>query len=209
MPKIVDFLFDCGAPNAYLVHKVLPSINARTGVVFNHVPVLLGGIFKATGNLPPMMRYRETPAKLAYENLEFKRFMEAHNIINFQFNPNFPINSITIMRAAIAAHNAGQLMPFVDAAMAAFWEQGKNMGDANIIAEVLSDAGLDAEALLNATQDQAVKDQLAANTQKAIDCGAFGVPTFFVGGMDVHDSDSGDIFWGKERLGQVVAAALE
>ncbi len=208
MPKIVDFLFDCGAPNAYLVHKALPDFSSQTDIIFNYVPVLLGGIFKATGNLPPMMRYKETPAKMAYENLEFQRFKEAHNITNFQFNPNFPINSITTMRAAIAAQNAGQLMPFVDAAMAAFWEQGKNMGDADIIAEVLNDAGLDAEALLSATQDQAVKDQLAANTQKAIDRGTFGVPTFFVGGLDANDSDS-DIFWGKERLGQVVAAALE
>ncbi len=208
MPKTVDFLFDCGAPNAYLAHKILPSISERTNITFNYVPVLLGGIFKATGNLPPMMRYKDAPAKLAYENLEFKRFMEAHNISGFQFNPNFPINSITSMRAAIAAQNAGQLMAFVDAAMAAFWEQGKNMGDANIIAEVLNDAGLDGDALIAATQDQVVKDALAANTQKAIDRGTFGVPTFFVGGLDANGSDS-DIFWGKERLDQVVAAALE
>ncbi len=125
MPKRVDFLFDCGAPNAYLVHKALPDFSSQTDIIFNYVPVLLGGIFKATGNLPPMMRYKETPAKMAYENLEFQRFKEAHNITNFQFNPNFPINSITTMRAAVAAQNAGQLMPFVDAAMQRFGSKAK------------------------------------------------------------------------------------
>lgn len=204
MPKQVDFLFDCGAPNAYLVHKILPAFTARTGVKFNYIPVFLGGIFKATGNLPPMMRYQETPAKLAYENLEFKRFMDRYNIKDFILNPHFPINSITTMRGAIAAQQGGFLIEFTDAAMRGFWELGANMGEADVFAQVMNDAGLDGAALLAAAGDQAVKDALMANTQKAIDRGVFGVPTFFVGGID--DSE---MFWGKERLAQVEAAALD
>jgi len=203
MPKPVDFLFDCGAPNAYLVHKVLPDISQRTGIEFNYVPMLLGGVFKATGNLPPIMRYKETPAKMAYENLEFGRFIKTHGIANFKMNPHFPINSITAMRGAIAAQNAGCFEAYVNACMAGFWEEGVNMGDAEAIANVLDTVGLDGATLMAATQDQAIKDALAANTQKAIDHGTFGAPTFFVGGID-----DGKMFWGKERLVQVEEAAL-
>jgi 2-hydroxychromene-2-carboxylate isomerase len=196
MPKTLEFVFDPGGPNSYLAWKLLPSILERTGATLVYRPVSLGGIFKLTGNRAPMVRYADAPAKLAYEQLEFRRFIAAH-AIPFRMNPAFPVNTLTLMRAAVASEEEATLDRFVPAAMAAMWEAGCDLGDATVIAEVLDAAGLDGERVVARTQEQAVKDRLAANTQAAVDRGTFGVPTFFVGT---------DMFWGKERLGQVEAA---
>ena len=196
MAKILEFLFDFGGPNSYLAHKSLPEICARTGAELVYVPILLGGLFKLTNNQAPMMRYAETPAKRNYEMLEFGRFVKAH-ALPFKMNPRFPINSLYLMRGAVAAQQLGCFALYVDTVMAAMWEDGRDMGDAEIVRQVLDRAGLNSAALLALADDPDVKAELMANTEAAATRGAFGVPTFFVGE---------EMFWGKERLGQVEAA---
>jgi 2-hydroxychromene-2-carboxylate isomerase len=196
MSKSFEFLFDFGGPNSYLAYKLLPDLCARAGAEVVSVPILLGGLFKLTNNMAPLIRYAETPAKRDYEMLEFNRFIAAHQL-PFTMNPHFPINSMLIMRGAVAAQRQGCFTAYVDAIMAAMWEDGANTGDADVVRAVLDKAGLDSEALLTACNDPEVKAELSANTEKAAARGAFGVPTFFVGD---------DMFWGKERLAQVEAA---
>jgi 2-hydroxychromene-2-carboxylate isomerase len=196
MAKNLEFLFDFGGPNSYLAHKSLPEICARTGAEPVYVPILLGGLFKLTNNQAPMMRYAETPAKRNYEMLEFDRFVKAH-ALPFKMNPRFPINSLYLMRGAVAAQQLGCFALYVDTVMAAMWEDGRDMGEAKIVRQVLDSAGLDSAALLALADDPDVKAELMANTEAAAKRGAFGVPTFFVGE---------EMFWGKERLGQVEAA---
>jgi 2-hydroxychromene-2-carboxylate isomerase len=191
----LEFVFDPGGPNAYLAWKALPGILDRTGAELVYRPVSLGGVFKLTGNRAPMIRYADSPAKWNYEQLEFKRFIAAHRI-PFRMNPGFPINTLILMRVAVACEieSAATLERFVPAVMAAMWEDGRDMGDPAVIAEVLDAAGLDGGGLVARAQEQPAKDRLAANTQAAVDRGVFGVPTFFVGD---------EMFWGKERLAQV------
>jgi 2-hydroxychromene-2-carboxylate isomerase len=196
MRKSFEFLFDFGGPNSYLVHKVLPDLCARTGAQAVYTPILLGGLFKLTNNQAPLFRYADTPAKRDYEMLEFDRFVKAHGL-PFVMNPHFPINSMILMRGAVAAQHQGCFMPYVEAIMAAMWENGANVADEAVLRDVLTKAGLDAEALLAGAADPEIKAELASNTEKAAAHGAFGVPTFFVGD---------EMFWGKERLGQVEAA---
>jgi len=198
MTKTFEFLFDFGGPNSYLAHKVLPEFCAGHGAEAIYVPVLLGGLFKITNNQAPLIRYAETPAKRNYEMLEFDRFVKAHKI-PFTMNAHFPINSLHLMRGAVAAKHLGCFMPYVEAVMAAMWEEGTNMGDADIVRATLDEAGLDSAAILQKADDAEVKAELVANTEKAAERGAFGVPTFFVGD---------EIFWGKERLSQVADALV-
>ncbi len=196
MPDSFEFLFDFGGPNSYLAHKALPDICARTGTEAVYVPILLGGLFKLTNNQAPLMRYADTPAKRDYEMLEFDRFVQAH-ALPFKMNPHFPINSLQLMRGAVAAQHLGCFMPYVDAVMSAMWEDRADMRDATVADAVLDKAGLDSKALRALADEAAVKAELVANTESAANRGAFGVPTFFVGD---------DMFWGKERLAQVEAA---
>lgn len=196
MTKTIEFIFDFGGPNSYLAHKVLPELAARTGVQITYVPILLGGLFKMTNNQAPMMRYAETPAKRDYELLEFSRFVKAHQI-PFTMNPNFPINSLYLMRGAVAAQHLGCFAPYIEAVMTAMWQDAANMGDLAVVKDVLKKAGLDSAAILAKAEDPDIKAELASNTEKSAARGAFGVPTFFVGD---------EMFWGKERLAQVEAA---
>lgn len=196
MAKTLEFLFDFGGPNSYLAHKALPAICAQTGAEVVYTPILLGGLFKLTNNQAPLIRYADTPAKRNYEMLEFDRFVKAHQL-PFKMNPHFPINSLHLMRGAVAAQHLGCFMSYVEAIMTAMWEDGANTGDAAVVMHVLDQAGLDGSALLAKADDPDVKAELAANTEQAAARGAFGVPTFFVGE---------DMFWGKERLGQVAEA---
>ena len=195
MKKSFQFLFDFGGPNSYLAHKVLPDFCAQHEAEAIYVPVLLGGLFKATNNQAPLIRYAETPAKRDYEMLEFRRFIAAH-AIPFVMNPHFPINSLTLMRGAVAAQHLDCFMPYVDAVMTAMWVDGVNMGDAAIAAGTLDKAGLDSAAIFAKAGEPDIKAELSANTDAAVARGAFGVPTFFVGE---------EMFWGKERLAQVAA----
>lgn len=195
--KTLELIFDFGSPNAWLVLKVLPPLLERTGASLVVTPCLLGGIFKATGNVAPMLRYADTPARLAYERLEMQRFIDQHGLTTFRMNPHFPINTLTVMRGAIVAADEGRLDDYVAAVNRAMWEEGRKMDDPEVIAAFLSGNGFDGPALLARTQEPGIKAKLAANTEAAVARGAFGIPTFFVGDA---------MFFGKERLDQVEAA---
>ena len=194
MATTVEFLFDFGSPNAYLSHRVVPTIEARTGARFVYTPVLLGGLFKLTGNQPPMVAFGNIKNKLPYEMLETRRFVARHKLEAFTFNPHFPINTLQLMRAAVAAAADGMLAPYVEAVFQHMWERPKKMDDPDVVRAALLESGLDAERLLTRAQQQEVKDELAANTQRAFERGAFGIPTFFVGE---------EMYFGKDRLRDV------
>ena len=191
-----EFLFDFASPNAYLAHKIIPQIEARTGARFQYTPVLLGGLFKLTGNQAPMLAFSGIPNRLAYERLEMQRFIERHSV-PFAMNPHFPINTLLLMRMATAAAMDGGLAPFADAAFRLMWETPRKMDDPEIAVASLQEAGIDASALFKRAQDADVKAKLLAATEDAAARGAFGIPTFFIGG---------DIFFGKDRLRDVEEA---
>ena len=190
----VEFLFDFGSPNAYFAHRVIPEIEKRTGARFDYVPILLGGVFKLTNNKPPMIAFGEVKGKLAYEQRESERFMKRHNITTFKFNPHFPVNTLALMRMAVAAKQAGELAPFVDFAFHHMWEAPKKMDDPDVIRSALAESGLDADKLIAASQTPEVKQKLMANTEAAVARGVFGSPSFFVGN---------ELFFGKDRLRDV------
>ena len=200
MTRTIDFIFDFGSPNGYLSWKVLPQIAERTGAKINLIPCLLGGIFKITGNQAPNLAFGNIKGKLAYESLETRRFVEKHGLTKFAFNPHFPVNTLLIMRGLIAAQKQGVGEAYLEAVLKAMWEDGQKMDDPEVAAAVLTAAGLDARAILEATQDPEVKAELVANTDAAAARGTFGIPTFFVGD---------EIFFGKERLGQVEEEVLK
>ena len=190
----VEFLFDFASPNAYLSYHVLREVAERQRVELVLTPVLLGGLFKLTNNQAPMLAFGEVKGKLEYDMLETQRFIDAHGLNKFVFNPHFPINTITLMRGFIAAQEMEAVEQYVEANLSAMWEQGLNMGDPEVAAGVWQSAELDAAGLAEAIQTQPVKDALLQNTQQAADRGAFGVPTFFVGD---------EMFFGKERIIQI------
>jgi 2-hydroxychromene-2-carboxylate isomerase len=192
--KRVQFLFDFGSPNAYLAHKVIPEIEKRTGAKFEYVPILLGGVFKLTGNKPPMIAFGEVKGKLAYEQRETERFIRRHDIAQYKFNPHFPVNTLALMRMAVAAQERGVLMSYVDAAFHHMWEAPKKMDDPAVIRAALLESGLDADGLMEAAQTAEVKQRLMANTEEAVSHGVFGSPSFLVGG---------ELFFGKDRLRDV------
>ena len=194
MTKTVDFIFDFASPNGYLVHHAIPEIEARTGAQFIYKPCLLGGIFKLTNNQAPMIAFGDIPKKMAYDGIEMERFIARHNLTNFKMNPHFPIITLQLMRAATAAEGDGYLMDFINAMLPCVWEKGLKMDDPEVIRAAFIEAGFDADKLFEQMGSDEVKGRLMANTQDAVDRGAFGVPTFFVGD---------EIFFGKERLGQV------
>jgi len=193
MPTL-DFIFDFGSPNAYYCYKVIPGILERTGAELVIHPVLLGGLFKITGNQPPMLAFGGVKGKLEYEMLESRRFADKHQLKEFRFNAHFPVNTVSIMRGLVAAQELGCEQQYIDVVLSAMWEQSLKMDDPEIVASTLRDGGLDAQAIMALTQTDAVKEKLKANTQAAADRGVFGIPTFFVGD---------EMFFGKERLGQV------
>ena len=189
-----QFLFDFGSPNAYLCHKVIPQIEARTGARFEYVPILLGGLFKLANNRSPVEAYAAIPDKLAYERLEMRRFVTRHGLSAFKFNPYFPVNTLQIMRGAVAARQLDCFERYIDTVFAAMWERGLKMDDPVPIAAVLAEGGLDAERLMQTAQEPAVKARLLECTQAAHGRGAFGSPTFFV---------RDEMFFGKDRLREV------
>ncbi|CAA0115310.1 2-hydroxychromene-2-carboxylate isomerase [Halioglobus japonicus] len=190
----LDFIFDFASPNAYFAYKVLPDILQRTGAELSVHPVLLGGLFKITGNQPPMVAFGGVKGKLEYEMLESKRFTERHQLNDFRFNANFPINTISIMRGLVAAQELGCEQHYIDVMLSAMWERDLKMDDGEVMTGVLTEAGLDTDKIVALIQTDAIKDKLKANTQSAADRGAFGIPTFFVGD---------EMFFGKDRLGLV------
>src|ERR1700710_2656542 len=190
---LCEFLFDFGSPNAFLAHRVIPDIERRTGAKFDYTPVLLGGIFRATGNKSPMEAFGHIPSKMAYEQLETQRFIRRHAITDFKFNPFFPVNTLNLMRMAVAAQAEGILPRYMDAVFHHMWIQPKKMDDPEVVKTALTESGLD-PALLARAQAPEVKAGLIANTEAAVKRGVFGIPTFFVGD---------EIFFGKDRLRDV------
>jgi len=196
----VDFIFDFASPNAYLAHKVIPGIAERTGATFTYIPCLLGGIFKATGNQAPMLANANIPNKLAYEALEFTRFVDAHGLTAFTMNPHFPVNTLLLMRGALVTKRDGGFDAYIDAVLHHMWEEPKKMDDPDVVIAALTASGFDGAGVVAATQDPKIKAQLVDNTQRAVERGAFGIPTFFVGD---------DMYFGKDRLAQVEAKIRE
>ena len=192
-PK-VEFHFDVGSPNAYLVHKLIPGIEQRTGAKLIYVPILLGGVFKLTNNQAPMVQFKGIKNKLEYQRLEFTRFIRTHGLARFKMNPHFPVNTVQVMRGAVAAEMDGQLARYVDAVFRNRWEEGLKMDDPAVITAALTQSGLDGARTLARIQDQDVKDKLLANTEASVARGTFGAPTFFVGD---------EMFFGKDRLREV------
>jgi 2-hydroxychromene-2-carboxylate isomerase len=190
----VEFHFDFGSPNAYLAHQVIPEIERRTGVKFEYVPILLGGVFKLTNNRSPVEKMAGIKNRLEYERLEMQRFVRRHGIGKFEWNPFFPVNTLLLMRSAISAELEGVFARYVDEAFKHMWAEPKDMGDPAVVSAALKESGFDAERLLARTQEPDVKDKLLKNTQASVDRGAFGAPTFFVGT---------EIFFGKDRLRDV------
>lgn len=195
--KTIEFHFDFGSPNAYFSHLVLPQIAARTGASVKTVPVLLGGIFKATNNRSPFEAFAGIRNKLDYERLEMRRFIEKHGLTKFRMNPHFPVNTLLLMRGAAAAELDGFLPAYMDAGFHHMWEEPKKMDDPAVFVEALNASGLDGAAILARTQDAGVKARLVENTEASVARGSFGIPTFFVGR---------EIFFGKDRLRDVEEA---
>ncbi len=190
----VEFHFDFGSPNAYLAHLVIPEIERRTGAKFEYVPVLLGGVFKMTNNRSPAQSMAGIKNRLEYEALERERFVRRHNITQFKWTPFFPVNTLLIMRGAIAAQLDGVFERYVDEMFRHMWAKPKKMDDPEVVRSALEESGFNAASLLARTQEPEVKDRLLANTQASVARGTFGAPTFFVGD---------EIFFGKDRLRDV------
>jgi 2-hydroxychromene-2-carboxylate isomerase len=192
MPAKVEFHFDFGSPNAYLAHKLIPQIEQRTGAHFDYVPILLGGVFKLTNNQPPMVQFKGIKNKSEYQKLEMRRFIAKHALSRFKMNPHFPVNTVQIMRGALAA--GPHFARFVDVVFQAMWEDGKKMDDPEVIRATLDAAGLEGQATLARIGAQDIKDALIKNTESSVARGTFGAPTFYVGEA---------IFFGKDSLGAV------
>jgi 2-hydroxychromene-2-carboxylate isomerase len=197
MSATIEFIFDFASPNSYLAYRALPPILERAGARLMINPCLLGGIFKATGNVAPGIAFAGVKGKLDYEMLEFRRFIAKHGIDKFRFNPNFPVNSLMLMRGYIAARAAGVEAGYLEMGLEGLWEEGLKLDDREVLARRIDSAGLDSASLLAAAQTDRVKLKLADNTAAAVARGVFGVPTFFVGA---------EMFFGKDRLGQVEEA---
>jgi len=192
-----EFHFDFGSPNAYLSHRVIPGIEQRTGAKFTYVPILLGGVFKLTNNRSPGEAFNGIRNKLDYERREMKRFIERHGLREFRWNPNFPVNTLALMRGAIAAQGLGVFEAYVDAMFRAMGEEERAMGDPAVFAEAMKAAGLPADDIIARSSSPEVKQALLDNTERSVERGTFGAPTFYVGD---------EIWFGKDRLRDVEEA---
>ena len=194
MSSSPQFMFDFGSPNAFLSHEAIPAIEKRTGVKFDYVPVLLGGIFKATNNKSPAETLAGVKNKREFHELETERFIKRFQVQPAVWNPFFPVNTLNLMRAAVAAQFEGVFAAYVEAAFHHMWREPKKMDDLEVAVKALNSSGLDGAKLLARAQEADVKAKLIENTQSAVERGAFGSPTFFVGN---------EMFFGKEQLREV------
>ena len=187
MTKTFDYFFDFGSLATYLAHTQMEKIKAETGASPIYLPMLLGAVFKATGNVSPV----SVPAKGKYMlQQDLPRFAARYGV-PLTFNPHFPINTLNLMRAAVAAQQLGCSDTYLDCVFDAIWVEEKNMGDAAVVEQVLADAGLDAGTLIARSQDPEVKAELVANTEAAVARGVFGAPTLFMDGA---------MYFGQDRL---------
>jgi 2-hydroxychromene-2-carboxylate isomerase len=199
-PLKVEFQFDFGSPNAYLAELVMPAIEKRTGIKFDYVPVLLGGVYKATNNMSPAESLRGIRNKPEYQALETQRFIRRHNIASFKPNPFFPVNTLTLMRGAVAAQFEGVFEPYFRAAYHHMWEEPKKMDDPEVFRTAFASSGIDIDRLVARSREDDVKKRLIENTTDAVERGAFGSPTFFVGS---------EMFFGKDQLRDVEESIVE
>src|SRR5262249_36681591 len=193
-PTAPQFMFDFGSPNAFLSHEAIPAIEKRIGVKFEYVPILLGGIFKATNNRSPVETLAGIRNKREFQMIETDRFVKRFHVKPVNWNPFFPVNTLNLMRAAIAAQAEGVFEKYVDAAFHHMWVEPKKMDDPEVTIAALTASGLDGKRLLARAGEAEVKAKLIENTQSAVERGAFGSPTFFVGR---------EMFFGKEQLRDV------
>ena len=194
MNKTVEFFFDVGSPASYLAWTQLPAICERTGATLVSRPMLLGGVFQATGNASPVA----VPAKGRYTFIDLARYARRYGV-TLRMNPHFPINTLTLMRAAsgVQLHAPQRFQDFVRATFHAIWIDGVNLNDPALAAQVLTEAGFDAAQLLGWAGEAEVKAFLRTNTEEAVARGVFGAPTMFVGS---------EMFFGQDRLEFVVEA---
>ncbi|HAG70805.1 MAG TPA: disulfide bond formation protein DsbA [Gammaproteobacteria bacterium] len=190
----LEFHFDFGSPNTYYCHRVLPEIEARTGAKFDYVPILLGGIFKATNNKSPMEALAGIKNKSEYNALETARFVSRHRLNNFKFNPNFPVNTLHIMRGAVYAIKSGLGERYIEAMYQCMWEKELNMSDPEVIASALNDANLPGQDIIAGAASPEIKQELIDNTMASVGRGSFGSPTFYVGD---------ELYFGKDKLAEV------
>ena len=189
-----EFLFDFGSPNAYLSHLLIPAVEQRTGARFKYVPILLGGVFRLTNNKSPIESFAGIKNKLEFQRVEMRRFLKRNGITAFKMNPFFPVNTLQLMRGAIAAEMEGVCMPYAEAMFRFMWAEPRKMDDPEILRASLGEAGLPVDLLLRRIQEDEVKSRLIENTQRAVDRGVFGSPSFFVGD---------ELFFGKDQLRDV------
>ncbi|MDC3313080.1 2-hydroxychromene-2-carboxylate isomerase [Gammaproteobacteria bacterium] len=190
----VDFIFDVASPNMYFCHKLIPEFKERTGVEFEYIPCLLGGIMKLSGNQPPFVAFAEIPNKNKYQLIEIERFIKQHQLKEFKFNSNFPMNTVQIQRGALAAIELGIFDEYLEIILEAMWEKNLNLADIDTFQSTLSENNIDAGSIMEIITSQDCKDKLIANTTDAVNRGAFGVPTFFF---------ENQIFFGKDHLHQL------
>ena len=202
MTKRVELIFDFVSPNAYLIWWPLRELVKRSEAELEVTPVFLGGMHKLTGNAPPMIRDADVKGKNEYAMLEMQRFIARHGLGKFRLHPQFPFNSITLQRMLVAAAEDGRAVQFVEALLPAIWEDGIDLGDPQALGAAIAEAGFDPNDLIERAGSDPVKDRLKTNTEQAVERGAFGIPTMFVGEI----GEPGEIFFGKERLGQIEEA---
>lgn len=195
--KTVELIFDFVSPNGYMIWWPLRELVGRTGASLDVVPVFLGGMHKLTGNAPPMVRDAQIKGKNEYAMLEMRRFLAKHDLNKFKMNSKFPFNSITLQRMLCAADEDGRGVQFVEAMLPAVWEQDLDVADPEALGAAVERAGFDAKDLFERSQSDPIKQRLIDNTAKAVERGAFGIPTVFVGE---------EMFFGKERLAQIEEA---
>jgi 2-hydroxychromene-2-carboxylate isomerase len=194
--RVIEYFFDVGSPTSYLAWTRLPQIAAETGATIAWRPMLLGGVFKATGNASPVT----VPAKGRWMNDDMRRWAERYGV-PFRFNPHFPINTLTLMRGAagLQLRRPQDFDRYLEVVERAIWVEQKNLGDPTVLAATLADAGIDGAALMALVSDPEVKARLIATTDEAVVRGVFGAPTFFVGEA---------MFFGQDRLDFVREALL-
>ncbi|MFN0183312.1 MAG: 2-hydroxychromene-2-carboxylate isomerase [Aquabacterium sp.] len=195
--RTLEFILDFGSPNAYLSWRVLPALLQRTGATLMVTPCLLGGIFKATNNRSPMEAFGPVKGKMAYERMEMQRFIARHGLTEFRMNSHFPVNTLHLMRGAVAAQmepDPAVFTRYLDVAMRGMWERSLKLDDPALLAATLAESGLDAARLGARMLDADVKQRLVDNTAAAVERGVFGIPTFLVGT---------EMWFGKDRLRDV------
>ncbi|HEY9091156.1 2-hydroxychromene-2-carboxylate isomerase [Parasphingorhabdus sp.] len=193
MGKTIELVFDFVSPNAYLIWYPLKAVAEKHGATIEVIPVLLGGILKLTGNAPPFIRDAEVKGKNAYAMLEMKRFIAKHGLTKWQMNPHFPFNSVTLQRMLVALEPERRIA-LIEAMLPVIWEEALDVTDNEAVSKAIEEGGFDAQELFTKAQDPVVKQTLLDNVEAQIGRGAFGVPTIYI---------DGEMFFGKERLGQI------